>query len=160
MPEALLSKLTHSLLNLTGANGTKLETLGSLTIKLGFSEEFPKLELQAIVARNLCETILIGSDFLTDHSCILNYSNLTFTVNDLTVPLLKAAKPKKTHSFKIKVAKTVNIPPKTIVKNILCSTLTKIVRNGALSQLQGSWTPQTNCFPRNLILITKHSLKC
>ena len=125
VPETLLSNLTHSSLNLTSANGTKLETLGNLSVKIGFSEESSKLELQAIVARNLCETILIGSDFLTDHSCILNYSNLTFTVNDLTVPLLKAAKSRKPRSFKVKVTKTVTIPPKTIANNILCSTLSK-----------------------------------
>ena len=74
-----------------------------------------------IVTKNLCESILIGSDFLTQHNCILNFSNLTLSVSDTVIPLLKTSDCFKNRKhIKVNIAKTASIPPKTVVHNVKC----------------------------------------
>ena len=75
-----------------------------------------------IVAENLSETILIGTDFLSSNSCILDFANLTMTIADTQVPLLwiQNKKQKRPRTFTVLMSKTVKIPPKTIARNIDC----------------------------------------
>ena len=97
-----------------------------MTVHIGFSEKAPKFKVQVIVANNLSETIIIGSDFLAENFCKLDYANLSLTIQDtLIVPLLQSSQQNKPKSFKIKTTKTVTIPSKTVANNILCTTISK-----------------------------------
>ena len=109
VPSEQMSNLDDSQdFNLSGATGSKLNILGTMICHITIENEtFP---CKTLVSENLCETFLIGSDFLTQHCCVLNFANLSFTINNTTVPLLKTSQNKKrSRSFKVNVSKTIRL---------------------------------------------------
>ena len=73
VPNELYALIEPTNTSLVGANGSNLDVVGSLNTVLKFNPNSPKFETKVIVAKNLCESILLGSDFLTQHNCILTF---------------------------------------------------------------------------------------
>ena len=121
VPEKFRGLLQPISKNLVGANGSQLDVIGSLKTEIELFPNSPKYETDIIVTKNICETILIGSDFLTQHNCVLDFSNLTLKIRENTAPLLKTSwSPKSSKHLKVNIAKTITIPPKTVVDNVKC----------------------------------------
>jgi len=125
IPKNLLQNLTHTNLSLVGANGTKLDILGNLKVNISFPNEATVINTNLVVVQNLCETILIGSDFLTANSCIINFKDLSLSIGNIKVPLLESVNDKLTKSFSVKIARSIKIPPRTTVSNIKCDLHSK-----------------------------------
>ena len=126
VPENYLQSIQPATTELVGANGSKLDVLGSLTISIGFPSESTQYEHNALIVNNLSETMLIGSDFLIENSCIINFSELTLTIKNNTVPLLKVVHPRSSkQTFNVTLTKTIKIPPLTIIDNVNCNLTSK-----------------------------------
>ena len=122
VPKHLQNLITPSDVSLTGANGSKLKIFGTLELNLSFVPYDTNYNIHAGIAEDVFETLLLGSDFLTKHSCILDFSQLRLLVSDVSVPLLKVTSShQKCRTFDVKLTKTIPIPAKTAANKIHCS---------------------------------------
>ena len=62
VPNELYAFIEPTNTSLVGANGSNLDVVGSLNTVLNFNPNSPEFETKMIVAKNLCEGILIGGD--------------------------------------------------------------------------------------------------
>ena len=94
-----------------GVSGSDLEVLGVQTMEITIGSS--KLKHDVIIIKRLdSEKFIIGRDLMKACDCVINFSNLTFTIRSDTLPLLKISK----HDYKPKVfharaAKTVRLKP-------------------------------------------------
>ena len=134
--------------NLSGANGSKICVKGSLDCFINIqNKEFP---CKMIVAKDIYESILLGSDFLTQHGCVLDFSNLILTIGNIRTPLLKTEtySRKGPKSFKLKIAKTIRIPAKTTANNIQCEIRSKSYSNKCYHTTTGILIPASTLLAR------------
>ena len=119
IPKHLHDSITPSNLLLAGANGSRLKIVGTLSLDISFMPYPKTYSIDVVIADDICETVLLGSDFLTKHSCVLDFSQLTLGVGDDLVPLLKVTSPPKNNrTFDVKITKTVTIPARTVANNV------------------------------------------
>lgn len=146
IPKDLLSTISPVQTNLIGANGSSLDVVGKLPIDFYFPTHFKsKFNCSAIIAKNVCENILLGSDFLSDNNCVLDFSNLTMTVNNFSIPLLKIdSNTSRNKTFKVNITKTIVIPPHTKVDNVQCSLKCKRKKISSYHTFSGIVTPAEN----------------
>ena len=116
LPQHVFSQLSEYTGKVVGAEGSPLHIEGILEINIQVADK--QLKLKALVVNNLQEDLLLGVDFCVENNVILNFSNLTCQINDLTVPLMRV-KDKKV-AYKACLSKTIHIPARSVANNIAC----------------------------------------
>ena len=157
VPSEQMSNLDDSQdFNLSGATGSKLNILGTMICHITIENEtFP---CKTLVSENLCETFLIGSDFLTQHCCVLNFANLSFTINNTTVPLLKTSQNKKgPDRSKSMFQKLSESQLKQLLMPFNVTSGTKRTANGATTPRLEYFPQPLHCLKENLTSNAQHS---
>ena len=111
-------------MSVKGVTGSHLELLGSTQIDLKI-DNFLKTVDVLVVEKMADNVFIIGRDILQKFEGVINYKNLTFSLGDTSIPLMKAS-PTKTlgKPLIIHCTKTVLVPPYS-QKNIRCHLKTK-----------------------------------
>ena len=114
VPPHLLRNLEKANTKLEGANGTKINVLGSIKTNIVIPTITTPFQCNLYVVNNLCETLLIGTDFMTQFSCKIDFSNLTFKIKGKRIPLLRTSDSKCNKTLNVTISRTINIPARTI----------------------------------------------
>ena len=125
IPPFILNNLEKTNTQLEGANGSKINVLGSIKTNIIIPSIPAHFQCHLYVVQNLSETLLIGTDFMTQNSCAIDFSNLTFKIKTSTIPLLQASKSELNKSLNVVISQTITIPPKSIASNVRCNTVHK-----------------------------------
>ena len=97
--------------SIRGVTGNYLELLGNLQVELQIGS-FRKHVMVYVVNRLPNNAFIIGRDLLQKFDCIIDYKQLTFSVGDTTIPLMKSNDNSNTvNKAEIRCAKSVVIPP-------------------------------------------------
>lgn len=102
--------INDSPIKLKGVTGTPLHVVGSTIIILNFNGE--TVSVNFIVVSHIDNDIILGRDFLAEHECNISFKNLTLTVNNTKIPMIKPCRIPHTHS--LNVGRTLVIPPKSV----------------------------------------------
>ena len=139
LPESSLENLEEYNGNIVGAEGSPLKALGQISITITIADREVQIK-DAIVIENLAESMLLGTTFFIDNSCVLNYSNLSFTLEETVVPLLTVQSKKETIE-KAVLDRTIKLPPKSVINNISCKFKAKRGCNRKFSTFTGVFEP-------------------
>ena len=96
---------------ISGVTGNHLSALGTseLAIKIG---EFETMHTVIVVEKMTDNVFIIGRYLLESFQCVIDYKNLTFSINNTSLPLLRATPSKNSsNTLNIHSNKTVIIPP-------------------------------------------------
>lgn len=129
-PEHVLD--IHNLANVRGVSGNYLKVLGKTTVDCDIAGK--SFTFNVTVVEKMADTVFImGRDFLEHYGCIINYRKLTLSIDNLSVPLLKAYQGKQLKSpISLHCSYTYEIPAYSAC-NITCHLRRKHDRqNGKL----------------------------
>ena len=83
--------IRENCLRIRGVSGKDLKVLGKASINCVIGGKC--VSINAHVVENLADsTFIIGRDVLEAYGCVIDYRNVTFTIDGFTLPLLKAYK--------------------------------------------------------------------
>ena len=83
--------IRENCLRIRGVSGKDLKVLGKASINCVIGGKC--VSINAHVVENLADsTFIIGRDVLEAYGCVIDYRNLTFTIDGFTLPLLKSYK--------------------------------------------------------------------
>jgi hypothetical protein len=123
VPEKELEKVADYNGPVVGAERSLLSVIGVLNTQIQIADNV--FSTRVMIVENLQEPILIGSNLMVENSCILNFSELSFEVNNkVKVPLLQV-QGKKSPELKVLLSKTIRIPAMTTVSNAHCKVKSK-----------------------------------
>ena len=141
---------------IVGAEGSKLNVLGSIKKQIQIANKTFNATL--IVVQNLQEPILIGTDFMVDNKCILNFSAMSFQLNDdINVPLFQVQN-KKSPELKVLLSKTIQIPARTTVHNVHCRVKSKRFNEQKYCSYTGIYEPCEGLLAKKYKISSKDSL--
>ena len=141
---------------IVGAEGSKLNVLGSIKKQIQIANKTFNATL--IVVQNLQEPILIGTDFMVDNKCILNFSAMSFQLNDdIKVPLFQVQN-KKSPELKVLLSKTIQIPARTTVHNVHCRVKSKRFNEQKYCSYTGIYEPCEGLLAKKYKISSKDSL--
>ena len=81
--------LAPTSIQLKGVTGTPLCITGTVNLPVKFGTTLRSVQL--IVAKGLSHQVILGRDFMSATDCEISFKNLTLTINDETLPLIKAS---------------------------------------------------------------------
>ena len=80
---------TENMVKIRGVSGSFLNVLGKTTVSCKIGNL--SLDLDVTVVDKMADSVfIIGRDILEPHQCVINYRQLTLTIGNHSVPLLKA----------------------------------------------------------------------
>ena len=125
LPPNLLNNLEKTDTKLEGANGSTINIIGTIKTNITIPQITTPFQCHLYVVKNLCETLLIGTDFMTEFSCAIDFSDLSFKIKENKIPLLKTSNSKLTSTLNVTTSRTITIPPQTIAHNVRCNVVSK-----------------------------------
>ena len=138
LPEG--TSLARSSIQLKRVTGTPLKVLGSFhtSIKLGNVQK----PFSLLVVPNMSHKVIIGRDFLSDTGSVIDFKQLTFSIDDHQIPLMKPLNRSVRHSL---IASTSSIIKPRTFGLVKC----KILKSSGKKRAQ-SFISSTGIFSPNL----------
>ena len=112
IPTTMFDSIVDTDVRITGVGGDSLEVKGTLNIELLFSAE-TRVKHSFFVVQGMVEDLIIGRDLMALNHCTLSYSDLTFSVGDLKLPLLKTNR-SAVSRFNLVSCQRVRLPPQSV----------------------------------------------
>ena len=156
VPEKELEKVEDYNGRIVGAEGSQLSVIGILSTQIQIADDL--FNTKVMVVENLQEPILIGTNFMVDNRCILNFSDLSFEVNNkVKVPLLQVQS-NKSPELKVLLGKTIRIPAMTTVQNVHCKVKSKHASHQEYCTFTGLYEPCDKLLMRKYQIYSQESL--
>lgn len=85
-PDTVISPTS---IRLKGVTGTPLQVIGQISVPIKFGNT--QKPIQLVVVKELNHQMILGRDFMSTTGCQINFKNLTLSVDDEDMPLIKAS---------------------------------------------------------------------
>jgi len=141
-PDVVLSPTS---VRLNGVTGTPLCISGTVSLPVNFGDV--RITLQLIVVSGINHKLILGRDFMSATDCEISFKNLTLTINDQELPLIKASYKPAKHFLVANCS--LSIKPQTVAL-IKCNLLkhnphNRKYRSQAYISTTGIVHPQLKC---------------
>ena len=112
IPKNFLEHIADTNVKIKGVGGDSLCVKGVLETELTFSPE-TTIKHPFYVVQGMVEDLIIGRDFMAQNQCTLSFSDLSFSVGDLKLPLLKTNR-FAVSKFNLVSRHRVKLPPNSV----------------------------------------------
>ena len=147
-------------------NGQGLETLGTMRVRIKVGSI--NTETDVLVVAGVVEDFLLGTDFLRDHKCVMDFSTGKLSAAGVEIPMSEPARMVEPIVRRVTLTRDVTIPGRTEMvlqgwKNFLCATR----HNGttpkkSVAKLEPglkTWSPQHNTKANNCKTVQKKNTR-
>ena len=112
IPENFRTNIIDSNVSIKGVTGDSLRVVGTLETELTFSSD-TVIKHPFYVVQGMVEDLIIGRDLMAHNHCTISFSDLTFSVGNLKLPLLKTNR-SAVSRFNLVSCQRVRLPPQSV----------------------------------------------